>query len=199
MNCTELELEDSGSQARLLEESGLNSRICGETAYSGIMAGGANVICENYASFIGGGDHNSIVPGGGTTYTAYRSFIGGGFENCIQDINAVIAGGIANSILMGASEGVIAGGANNTISGACSSILGGHNNNDGGLANAHIVGSGVALGAGVGNANSLHVNGLWANGMPVFPAGFPYNVGTVFVVPVGTPPPAGIAGALYIM
>lgn len=80
-----------------------------------------------------------------------------------------------------------------------SSILGGQNNNDGGFANAHIAGSGIALGPGVGNPNSLHINGLWANGIPVFPAGFPYNVGTVFAVPVGAPPPPGIAGALYIM
>ena len=42
----------------------------------------------------------------------------------------------------------------------------GHHNNDGGFANAHIAGSGIALGPGVGNPNSLHINGLWANGIP---------------------------------
>lgn len=78
-------------------------------------------------------------------------------------------------------------------------IFCGHHNNDGGLANAHIAGSGIALGPGVGNPNSLHINGLWANGIPLNPVGFPYNIGTIFVVPVGTPPPPGIAGALYIM
>ncbi|MBE2290029.1 MAG: hypothetical protein IAE95_10765 [Chitinophagaceae bacterium] len=57
---------------------------------------------------------------------------------------------------------------------------------------------GIALGPGVGNPNSLHINGLWANGIPVYLGGPLPNAGTVFILPVGAPPPPGIAGALYI-
>ncbi|MBL7692884.1 MAG: hypothetical protein JNM41_14925 [Flavipsychrobacter sp.] len=69
-----------------------------------------------------------------------------------------------------------------------SSILGGQNNNDGGFANAHIAGSGIALGPGVGNPNSLHINGLWANGIPgPFLAIPPLPIGTVYFGPAGIP------------
>jgi hypothetical protein len=81
-----------------------------------------------------------------------------------------------------------------TSSGAYSSILGGSGNNDGGLNNVFIAGSGINAGA-VGIPNALHVNGLWANGLPVNPATAP--PGTVFI---STTPvlPAWATGFLMI-
>ena len=85
----------------------------------------------------------------------------------------------------------------NTSSANYSAILGGSGNSDSGYSNAFIAGSGIVLSATVGNPNSLHVNGLWANGVPVYPAGFPYNAGPVFSAPIGITPTAG--NVLYIM
>lgn len=172
------------------------TRGIGNFVFSGIMAGGRNMIQDGYASFIGGGDWNCIYPSPGSSYTLYRSFIGGGFENCIESNNSVVAGGITNSILTSnADAAVIAGGANNTVSGPCSAILGGHNNNDGGLSNVHIVGSGItAL-----SPNTIHVNGLWANGLPTYAGGPPIApAGTVFILAPGTPAPAWAQGQLWI-
>ena len=123
-----------------------------------------------------------------------RSVISGGNNNTILAQGAVIGGGTNNTVSGNCS--VIAGGENNVVTGAYSAILGGNGNNDGGFANTMIVGSGI-------NAvvpGALHVNGLWANGLPVYPGFGPgYAPGTVFVLPAATPPPAGAAGTLWIM
>jgi hypothetical protein len=50
----------------------------------------------------------------------------------------------------------------NVVTGNCSGILGGVNNTDSGLNDTFIAGSGIAA----VNPNSLHINGLWANGIP---------------------------------
>lgn len=109
-------------------------------------------------------------------------------------IGEILGGGQQNAV--SGDFSAILGGRNNIVSGTDSSIVGGNGNNDSGLNNVHIAGSGIAA----VNANALHVNGLWANGLPVWVAGpVPGGPGTVFVVPVGVVPPAGIAGALYIV
>jgi hypothetical protein len=61
----------------------------------------------------------------------------------------------------GRPAGDIGGDANN-ISGSFSAVLGGQGNNDSGLNDVFIAGSGIAA----VNPASLHVNGLWANGIP---------------------------------
>jgi len=132
--------------------------------------------------------------------------VNGGIGDNFIDSNAtspatcgVIAGGFKNKDCAGIHYSSIFSGHKNTVAGNCSSILGGFNNYDGGYDNVFIAGSGIALSATVGNPNSLHVNGLWASSMCTYPTGFPYNPGTVFVLPVGSPVPSGITGALYIM
>jgi hypothetical protein len=98
-----------------------------------------------------------------------------------------IGGGKCNTI--DCSYSSIAGGFKNTVSGQYSSILGGNNNNDGGLNNVFIAGSGINAGA-VGIPNALHVNGLWANGLFLYPGGPLPTPGTVMMVnPAGPFPP----------
>jgi len=81
--------------------------------------------------------------------------------------------------------------------GAFSSILGGSGNTIGaGYNNAHIIGSGIVLGPGVGNPNSLHINGLWANGIPLWPVVAP--TGTVVQVNSAGPFPL-TGGPLWIL
>lgn len=123
----------------------------------------------------------------------YSAIVGGQTNEITTNTHNFIGGGIGNTVSGHYSS--ILGGSGNRVSGTFSSISGGTGNNDGGLTNVHIAGSGITA----VNPGSLHVNGLWANGIPVFPAGFPYNAGTVFVVPIGTTPPAAASGALYIM
>lgn len=163
---------------------GLNNAICGNTVFSGIGAGGQNVIENGYVNFIGGGDHNHIISPTGTSTQISRSFIGGGIGNYIFEQCSSIVGGSQNTINAGGVGSFIAGGDTNTIYGACSSILGGSGNNDGGLNNVIIAGSGITA----VNPNTLHVNGLWANGVPNAGAG-PFPQGTVFWLPAGAPLP----------
>lgn len=113
------------------------------------------------------------------------------FNGCIDkttfsEESISVIGGECNVINAGGICSFIGGGAHNTVSGNFSSILGGQNNNDGGFANAHIAGSGIALGPGVGNPNSLHINGLWANGIPFNPLFA--TPGTVFALAPGALP-----------
>jgi hypothetical protein len=77
----------------------------------------------------------------------------------------------------------IGGGTNNISSGACSAILGGQGNNDSGFNDVFIAGSGIAA----VNPASLHINGLWANGILYNPL-VALPVGTVFAMPVGSTP-----------
>jgi hypothetical protein len=172
------------------------SVTCCYTVISSIDSGGENIIDNSYASFIGGGDHNHISPlGGQQPYVVERDFIGGGIGNKIHTQCASIVGGQENVIRIAGVHSFIGGGGCNVITGPCSAILGGAGNSDGGLANVQIAGSGIAA----VNANSLHVNGIWANGIPVYAGGPAPAVGTVFVVTPGGPVPAGASGALWIM
>jgi len=130
--------------------------------------------------------------------------VNGGIGDNFIDSNAtspatcgVIAGGFKNKDCAGIHYSSIFGGHKNTVAGNCSSILGGFNNYDGGYDNVFIAGSGIALSATVGNPNSLHVNGLWANGIPDGTLG-PFNTGTIFWLPVGVVPTFPVTGALWI-
>jgi hypothetical protein len=124
--------------------------------------------------------------------------IGGGQDNYIAPgvRHGSILGGNRNHLLGSCS--FIGGGTNNISSGACSAILGGQGNNDGGFNDTFIVGSGINVGA-VGIPNALHVNGLWANGLPTYAGGPPIApAGTVFILAPGTPAPAWAQGQLWI-
>lgn len=85
-------------------------------------------------------------------------------------------------------------GSNNCVAGNFSVILGGTGNSDGGFNNVFIAGSGISA----VNPNSLHVNGIWANGIPNGLSG-PFPAGTLFWLPVGTVPTFPVTGALWIM
>ncbi len=188
-----------------------------------IGAGELNLIDDgSTCSFIGGGFSNYIIGNGsfiggggwldagpppvyhGNSICGDFSFIGGGSDNFIDNTGAatsyaVIGGGQNNCVFPGTNHSSIFSGNGNCVADSCSSILGGANNTiPAGFPNAHIVGSGIVLNAGtVGNPNSLHVNGLWANGIPAYPTGYPYPVGTVFSAPIGVTPLTG--SILYIM
>ncbi len=169
--------------------------------FSSIFGGTNNRIC-GVSNMIGGGNTNligSLAPGEPHTD---HSFIGGGRENWIDSTGAAttfgsIGGGQNNYIAPGTNHASIFGGNNNSVADSCSSILGGTGNViPAGFANSHIVGSGITLGAGVGNAGSLHVNGLWANGIQFNPLGA--NPGTVFALAPGALPlfPLSINGGV---
>ncbi len=148
---------------------GLNNAICGNTVFSGIGAGGQNVIENGYVNFIGGGDHNHIISPTGTSTQISRSFIGGGIGNYIFEQCSSIVGGCQNTINAGGVGSFIAGGDTNTISGACSSILGGSGNNDGGFAYAGIFGQNVTAVA----PNTFHVECLNAVNTPIYGGALP--------------------------
>lgn len=102
-----------------------------------------------------------------------------------------IGGGQNNLICAGVNFGSIFGGQNNCVADNFTSILGGTGNTiPAGFPNAHIVGSGIVLGALVGNPGSLHVNNLWmqpttyCNYAGVAPGGT-FTPGTVYVDTVG--------------
>jgi hypothetical protein len=124
-------------------------------------------------SLITGGAGNAIGAGVPLACSSSFSAIGGGASNCIDATGvvgtnyAVVGGGQNNLVCAGTNHSSIFSGFNNCVASSCASILGGTGNSiPAGFANAHIAGSGIALGPGVGNPNSLHVNGLWANGIP---------------------------------
>ncbi len=76
----------------------------------------------------------------------------------------------------------IGGGTNNVINPGTgdNAILGGSFNNDAGLSSVMIAGNGIAA----VRPNALHINGLWANGIPLAGGGFPF--GTVMYKTFGT-------------
>ena len=160
-----------------------------------------NTIC-GITSTITGGCNNRIGSNVAGEPFADLSFIGGGRDNWIDSTGAAttfgsIGGGLNNYIVPGTNHASIFGGNNNSVADSCSSILGGTGNViPAGFANSHIVGSGITLGAGVGNAGSLHVNGLWANGIQFNPLGA--NPGTVFALAPGALPlfPLSINGGV---
>ena len=196
--------------------------ICAGSNCSAIFGGDQNCVSGNW-SMIGGGHHNIIGDITGLVNTADCSFIGGGSGNFINANGAnttfgVIGGGQANLLAPGTNHSSVFGGHGNNVLGNCSVVLGGQTNvinsdyssiiggngnsipAGAGFINRHIIGSAIALGAGVGYPNSLHINGLWANGIPNAGLG-PFPVGTVFWNAPGAPipfipPPAGI---LWIM
>ena len=120
------------------------------------VGGGTNNCAVDINSFVGGGVNNSAG--------AKASFIGGGDTNVIDPafgVCAVIGGGNLN--FNGSGFGVIGGGQNNILSGdQFNAILGGQNNNDAGLAGVMIAGNNITA----VNPDTLHINGLWANGIP---------------------------------
>jgi hypothetical protein len=138
-------------------------------------------LAGGHCSFIGGGYSNRI--------DQHANMIGGGRQNYICGNDSTIGGGQNNSIgdlalTLSANCSFIGGGLNNRVTGDFSAILGGNGNNDNGLANVHIAGSGITA----VNTDSLHINGLWANNIPVNPVTAPV-AGTVFVWNLpGVPP-----------
>jgi len=119
------------------------------------------------------------------------SFVGGGNGNFIDSTShapstfGIVGGGQQNKICAGTNHSSIFSGYNNCVAGSCSAILSGANNYDGGLNNVFIAGSGIT---GV-CANTLHVNALWANGLPFNPPGpLTPAQGTIFVLPYGSTP-----------
>ncbi len=97
-------------------------------AYSGVLEGYSNEVCDELSS-IGGGYGNDISSGGNTAYyswigsgfvnsisgNGYQSVIGGGIQNALTAPNSVIGGGYGNAVSVAAS--VIGGGYTNSISG----------------------------------------------------------------------------------
>jgi hypothetical protein len=64
------------------------------------------------------------------------------------------------------------------------------------MPDTHIIGSGITA----VNAGALHINGLWANGIPDATTTGPWPTGTIVFVPVGAMPPAYVAqGSLWIV
>jgi hypothetical protein len=93
-------------------------------AYSGVLEGNSNEVCDEESS-VTGGYYNFISSGANTSY---YSFIGSGYDNSISSngYQSVIGGGNVNSLT--APNAVIGGGNQNTLSGADSVIAGGSQN-----------------------------------------------------------------------
>lgn len=157
-------------------------------AYSGILEGNSNEVCDEESS-VGGGYYNFVSSGANTSYyswigsgydnsisgngyqsvigggnvnaiTAPNSVIGGGNQNTLAASDSVIAGGSSNSNTSAASYSAIGGGNGDTVSGEFAVISGGNNNN----VSADKYG---AIGGGNGNSVSGHaavVGGGAANG-----------------------------------
>ena len=147
-------------------------------------------------SFVGGGDTNiassdlSFLGGGYNQIgNAASIFIGGGSHVASAD-HAAIVGGNFNQA--SGPLTFIGGGSGNVVTQQGNAILGGVNNNDGTLAGVMIVGNNIPAAI----PNALHINGLWANGIPgpyTAPPSFPS--GTVWYGPPGI----ASAFALYII
>jgi hypothetical protein len=137
--------------------------------------------------FVGGGTFQCMVGSHGGIMSGTRSRV-------CADVSS-IAGGYGNLIATGADCSFIGGGRGNTVSGAYSAILGGYNNNDNGFNFVGIFGQNINNPANMA-PNTFHVNCLNAINTPLFTLG-PFVPGTIYYVPVGTPPPVG-ACALYI-
>jgi hypothetical protein len=111
-------------------------------AYSGVLEGNSNEVCDEESS-VGGGYYNFISSGANTAYysfigagydnsisgNGYQSFLGGGNVNSLTAPNSVIGGGNQNTL--SGADSVIAGGSQNTVSSAASyaAIAGGSTNN----------------------------------------------------------------------
>lgn len=148
---------------------------------------GSDTVSGRY-SFIGcGGGYDPTVPTSfGSTVSGNYSSVVGGRCNMVSGNYSAILGGAYNTIAAGATYSSILGGYGNTITA--------------GYSNSFIAGSGITVGAlaGQGVPNALHVNGLWANGFPMWTSGPTPKQDTIFVVPVSTTPPTGIQGQLFI-
>lgn len=119
--------------------AGLENKISGSYSYSGIVAGGYNLINSD-STTIAGGMYNtgssacSFIGGGCSNYiasTAGYSAIVGGEGHVINDDRSTIAGGTCNCIGETGgigSENFIGGGSYNTISGSGMVIGGGGDN-----------------------------------------------------------------------
>ncbi len=132
-------------------------------AYSGVLEGNSNEVCDEESS-IGGGYYNFISSGANTSYYAwigsgydnsisangYQSVIGGGNVNALTAPNSVIGGGNQNTL--SSSDSVIGGGSTNAISGATTSFA----TIGGGANNSVIAEWGTVAG---GNTNTASGNG----------------------------------------
>jgi len=111
-------------------------------AYSGVLEGNSNEVCDEESS-VGGGYYNFISSGANTSY---YSWIGSGYDNSISGngYQSVIGGGNVNSLT--APNSVIGGGNQNTLSASDSVIAGGSTNAESGN------GTYAAIGGGSGNS-----------------------------------------------
>ena len=119
-----------------------------------------------------------------------------GSGNTVTGACSGIAGGQANQVAPGAEWTVIGGGFNNTVSSSGNAILGGVNNNDTALPGVMIAGNNINAASGPLIPNALHVNGLWANGIPLW-TGVGFTPNQVYMSNGTAPLPVG-AKALYI-
>jgi len=90
-------------------------------AYSGVLEGNSNEVCDEESS-VAGGYYNFISSG---VNTSYYSFIGAGYDNAItgNGYQSVLGGGNVN--LLSAPNSVIGGGNQNTLSGSGDSVIAG--------------------------------------------------------------------------
>jgi len=92
------------------------------------LGGGANNVINSQVtySFLGGGQGN-VIQG---SYTTLDSFLGAGWGNSLAAAQAVLGGGVSNSIATGAVGAVLAGGLTNFIgTNAVGAFVGGGMNN----------------------------------------------------------------------
>ncbi len=114
-----------------------------------------------------------------------------GFHNQATGNHTFIGGGSNSQVI--AAFGVIGGGEGNKVTVQGNAILGGVNNSDNSLNGVMIAGNGITAAI----PDALHINGLWANGIPgpIFGgAGLP--VGTVYWDNVTVP---GYGTAQFLM
>ncbi len=174
-------------------------------AYSGVLEGNSNEVCDEESS-IGGGYYNFISSGANTSYyswvgsgydnsisgngyqsvigggnvnalTAPNSVIGGGNQNTLSGSDSVIGGGSMNAISgSSASYGTIGGGAGNTVSAEWGTVAGGNTNTASG--NASNVAGGANNTASGTHATVLGGSKNTASGNQSLAAGVNSNAAT---------------------
>lgn len=126
----------SGSGAGSFVGGGFENVAAG--AYSGVLEGNSNEVCDEESS-IGGGYYNFISSGNNTSY---YSFIGSGYDNSISSngFQSVIGGGNINAVT--SPNSVVGGGNQNATAGSDSTIAGGSNNSITSVAQYATIGGG---------------------------------------------------------
>jgi len=166
-------------------------------AYSGVLEGNSNQVCDESSS-IGGGYSNFISSGQNSSYYSFigagygnsiseygdQSFIGGGNDNALTAANSVIGGGNKNTLT--ATESVIVGGSGNAIySGALYGFIGAGTNNSVSGEGAYIAAGGYNTASGEGAVVDGGFNSSASGNFATIPGGYRNSAAGIYSFAAG--------------